>query len=448
MKITDLIVEQKLDEKPMGALAGLGNKIASKFGSGKAMGKLDTGKIANDLRKQFDVYLGKTGQQADAQVIVDFLSSIGLPTDAVNASSAAATTTTAPAQDMKTTLGVGKNAGKPMATPNPKEPTGPINTATKPGPDTQPAAGPEVDYDTPAYRRKGVPEPTFDKPASNQPATAAQAQPADKLKSPYSNVSYNTSTGFDKDTMQNKSKPMSPGVVGGVPNTSNDASRVTSVLRKANNPTNSPQQALKARLNRGGGKVKTGFGAYKAAAAAKGLKAGMYDSVSYESLKQEMFLTEALSGSQIDKIFLATAQLMAKQGMSGASSTTPQGGGQTAQGGGTDSTAPQGGSQGLFKSFAQGFKDTDGQKGQASAFNKTQSRDQDFAGSLNFNQLSKLLPSTDPATLIRTLKMVISGGKLNQQQLGVLGVAMTDIVKADAQTTSKIMQTLKRISAE
>jgi hypothetical protein len=30
----------------------------------------------------------------------------------------------------------------------------------------------------------------------------------------------------------------------------------------------------------------------------------------------------------------------------------------------------------------------------------------------------------------------------------VLGVAMTDIVKADAQTTTKIMQTLKRISAE
>jgi hypothetical protein len=119
MKITDLIVEQQLDEKPMGALSGIGNKIASKFGSGKAMGKLDTGKIANDLRKQFDVYLGKTGQQADAQVIIDFLSSMGLPTDAVNASSAAATTTTtAPAKDMKSTLGIGKNAGQPMATPN------------------------------------------------------------------------------------------------------------------------------------------------------------------------------------------------------------------------------------------------------------------------------------------------------------------------------------------
>jgi hypothetical protein len=58
------------------------------------------------------------------------------------------------------------------------------------------------------------------------------------------------------------------------------------------------------------------------------------------------------------------------------------------------------------------------------------------------------LPNTDQQTLIRALRTVIGGGKLNQQQLGVLGVAMTDIVKADAQTTTKIMQTLKRISAE
>jgi hypothetical protein len=369
MKITDLIVEQKLDEKPMGALAGLGNKIASKFGSGKAMGKLDTGKIANDLRKQFDVYLGKTGQQADAQVITDFLSSMGLPTDAVNASSAS---TTAPAQDMKTTLGIGKNAGQPMAVRNPSEPkmdpTAPMPKSSGP---SDPAAGDATNYDTPTYQRKGVADPV--------------TQPMDRNK-------------FN-------------------------------------------QSALKARLKAGAGagKVKTGFGAYKAAAAAKGLKAGMYDSVSYESLRQEMFLTEALSAGQVDKIFLATAQLMAKQGMTGAGSA-PQGGGQTAQAGA--------GGPGLIKSFVQGFKDTDGQKGQAGAFNKTQSKDQDFSGNLNFNQLAKLLPNTDQQALVRALRLVISGSNLNQQQLGVLGVAMTDIVKADAQTTSKIMQTLKRISAE
>jgi hypothetical protein len=390
MKITDLIVEQQLDEKPMGALSGIGNKIASKFGSGKAMGKLDTGKIANDLKKQFDVYLGKTGQQADAQVIIDFLSSMGLPTDAVNASSAAATTTTAPAKDMKSTLGIGKNAGQPMATPNqPKrvdptlDPSAPMPAASSPN---DPAAGDTTNYDIPAFQRKGMAPPV--------------TQPLDRNK-----IS---------------------------------------------------QTALKNRLKAGGGagKVKTGFGAYKASAAAKGLKAGMYDSVSYDDLRQELFLTEALSGGQIDKIFLATAQLMAKQGFAGgtnAAAPSGSGAGATGSSGASNTAAPGPGSnpQSLAKSFLQGYKDTPGgQKGQASSFNKTQDPNQDFAGNLNFNQLTKLLPNTDQQTLIRALRTVIGGGKLNQQQLGVLGVAMTDIVKADAQTTTKIMQTLKRISAE
>lgn len=379
MKITDLIVEQKLDEKPMGALAGLGNKLASKFGSGKAMGKLDTGKIANDLKKQFDVYLGKTGQQADAQVIIDFLSSMGLPTDAVNATSAAAPTT-APAKDMKSTLGIGKNAGKPMATPNntrvdpTMDPNAPMPAASG---TAEPAAGDTTNYDIPTFQRKGMAAPT--------------TAPMDRNK-------------FN-------------------------------------------QTALKARLKAGSGagKVKTGFGAYKAAAAAKGLKAGMYDSVSYEDLRQELFLTEALSGGQIDKIFLATAQLMAKQGFTGGADTS------AAPSSASTSAAPGPGNnpQSLAKSFLQGYKDTaSGQKGQAGSFNKTQDANQDFAGNLNFNQLAKLLPNTDQQSLIRALRLVIGGGKLNQQQLGVLGVAMTDIVKADAQTTTKIMQTLKRVSAE
>ena len=392
MKITDLIVEQKLDEKPMGALAGLGNKIASKFGSGKAMGKLDTGKIANDLRKQFDMYLGKTGEPAEPQTIIDFLSSMGLPTDAVNANSAAAPAT-APAKDMKSTLGIGKNAGQPMATPNntridpTMDPIEPKQGTANPAASSTaaPAAGDTTDYDIPTFQRKGMAAPV--------------TQPMDKNK-------------FN-------------------------------------------QAALKARLKAGSGagKIKTGFGAYKAAAAAKGLKAGMYDSVSYEDLKQELFLTEALSGGQIDKIFLATAQLMAKQGISGGNAAAGSGASNaaapTGSAGASNAAGPSGNPQGLAKSFLQGYKDTPGgEKGQSGSFNKTQDPNKDFTGNLNFNQLAKLLPNTDQQTLIRALRLVISGGKLNQQQLGVLGVAMTDIVKADAQTTTKIMQTLKRVSAE
>ena len=388
MKITDLIVEKQITEKPMGALASIGNKIASKFGSDKAVGRLDTGKIANELRKQFDIYLGKTGEPLEPKTIIDFLSSMGLPTSAVNASSAAASTT-APAKDMKSTLGIGKNAGQPMATPNqPKQadptldPNAPMPSASGP---KDPAAGDTTNYDIPTFQRKGLAAP--------------------------------------------KTTPL-------------DRNKIS-------------QTALKNRLQAGGGagKVKSGFGAYKSAAAAKGLKAGMYDSVSYESLKEELFLTEALSKSEVDKIFLSTAQLMAKQGMTGGIAASGAGSSTgnvsaTAPAAGDDGSGSSGGgtAQSLGKSFLQGYKNTDGQKGQAGSFNKTQSADQDFAGNLNFNQLAKLLPSTDPATLIRALRLVINGGKLNQQQLGVLGVAMTDIVKADPQTTTKIMQTLKRVS--
>jgi hypothetical protein len=400
MRINDLLIEQRIDEKPMGALSGIGNKIAAKFGSGQATGRLETGNIANQLRKEFDVYIGKTGQEMDADSISQFLQSKGLPTDAVNSQAS--------------------NTGQPAAQAQPKagtanpQPTGRID--------------PTLDD----------PEAATDAPADNTAGNKAFGQMATQLSKPTDGA-----------------KPTATAATTPAPT----AGKLT------------PQQlaAKKAELlgrrktGASAGTTQSGFGNYVKKASGErivgankdgsvrtvNIKAGMYDSISYESLREELFLTEALSKSQVDNIFKATAQLMAKQGMSmpggaaQASAGAPQGGGQSsaAQGGGDQSG---GGVGGLAKSFAQGFKNT----GKPSDFNKTQNPDQDFAGSLNFNQLSKLLPSTDPATLIRALKMVISGGKLTQQQLGVLGVAMTDIIKADPATTTKIMQSLKRISAE
>jgi hypothetical protein len=82
MKIDDLIVEktQTLSEKPLGTLGKLGNKVASAFGSGKAQGRLETGNIANQLRKDFDVYVGKTGQAPTGEIVLGFLKSKGYPT--------------------------------------------------------------------------------------------------------------------------------------------------------------------------------------------------------------------------------------------------------------------------------------------------------------------------------------------------------------------------------
>lgn len=80
MKIHDLLIEHRLDEKPMGALKSLGNKAMASLGSGTAQGKVNTGTMANQLRKQFDTYLGSTGEEATPDSIVNFLKSKQLPT--------------------------------------------------------------------------------------------------------------------------------------------------------------------------------------------------------------------------------------------------------------------------------------------------------------------------------------------------------------------------------
>ena len=82
MKITDLLVENKkqVDEAPMGFLKTMGNKVAGAFGSGQAKGRLETGNIANQLKKEFDVYLGKTGDQPTGDLVLSFLKSKGYPT--------------------------------------------------------------------------------------------------------------------------------------------------------------------------------------------------------------------------------------------------------------------------------------------------------------------------------------------------------------------------------
>jgi hypothetical protein len=393
MKINDLIKEQQLSEKPMGALAGIGNKIASTFGSGTAAGKLETGKVANDLKKQFDVYLGKTGQQADPQTIIDFLSAMGLPTDAVNTSS------TGPAVDMKTALNIGNKNNEPMAYAKntPKEPEfdadQPVNTdAAK----TEPTMGsPKTDYDIPAYQRKGVADPV--------------TQPMDRNK-------------FNQANLAAKLRKLQ-------------------AARKAE-PADS----------------NSGFKGY--VAANKELKAGMYDSVSYESLKHELFLTEALSKSDIDKIFLATAQLMARQGATAptaaAGAATPGIGSKlagvaksTARGAASAAGALGGAAKDSWNKYADPKWALPG--GEDKPFRSGTSYQTDpgeKTGTLNMNQLSSMLPNVDKQALLAAVNKILRGDQINQQQLSVLGVAFSEIIKANPQDTVKIMNTLKRVSVE
>lgn len=81
MKIHELLIENRLDEKPMGLLKTIGNKTMAAFGSGKAAGKLQTGTMANQLRKEYDTYLGKSGEEPTVDNLLSFLKSKNLPTD-------------------------------------------------------------------------------------------------------------------------------------------------------------------------------------------------------------------------------------------------------------------------------------------------------------------------------------------------------------------------------
>jgi hypothetical protein len=175
MKITDIVSQkQQVDEAPVGMLKRAGLGIASKLGSQTAKGALNTATMANGLRKQFDYYLGQSGQKPNSDAIIAFLGANGFPTAGAEAAikQAAMAAGTMPAKDMRDTLGIGKNAGEPMATPNPSgrvEPTldDPEQPADQAADQQDDADVPKTnsdeknwdDYEEPAYKRKGIKNP-------------------------------------------------------------------------------------------------------------------------------------------------------------------------------------------------------------------------------------------------------------------------------------------------
>jgi hypothetical protein len=82
MKLYEVLLEDKkqVQEAPMGMLNTLGNKAMSKLGNARATGRLSTGALANQLHKEFQTYLGKTGREATKDAVMGFLSSKGYPT--------------------------------------------------------------------------------------------------------------------------------------------------------------------------------------------------------------------------------------------------------------------------------------------------------------------------------------------------------------------------------
>lgn len=219
MRVFDIIAESKqIDEAPMGMLKTIGNKLASKMpgtiGS-SAVGRLETGKVANQVKADFYKYLGQTGLEADADTIIQFLQSQGYPVAGAQAIAKKAETpaptgsaqpVATPAQAAPSATAAKQPTGKlapntpdannplPAATAQPQAAAAPVSAPkaapAKPAapvqspdaiaakraakqaaatttaraqmaanPVSQPAPAAPVDYDIPTWQRKGMTAP-------------------------------------------------------------------------------------------------------------------------------------------------------------------------------------------------------------------------------------------------------------------------------------------------
>lgn len=86
MKINEVLLEsENIDEvlniaQPKGFWSTVTDKALAAVGSGKAAGRLQTGQVANQLWKEFSVYLGKTGKGITRGTVLAFLKSKRFPT--------------------------------------------------------------------------------------------------------------------------------------------------------------------------------------------------------------------------------------------------------------------------------------------------------------------------------------------------------------------------------
>jgi hypothetical protein len=290
MKFSDIIVEnkkQELTEKPMGFLKTIGNKVASTFGSGQAQGRLDTGKEANTLRKEFDVFLGKSGQNPTGDLVLQFLKQKGYPTQsASNFVKAAVPTTNKPVAQPE------QPAATPQATPAAQQPDKTAIAAKVKA---------NVGKSAAANKASNFGQPV-EKPAPNTGA-AAFGQMAQQLTKPAAEPAATTTP---------QAAPTRTGgkVAGQVSQTPNAIRKrqARAVKKRTSHPAddNPNIQLGTESVNR-------------------------YQRMLESQINFYLLLEEVLTSKQLDQIFLAAVQDKAKGGQPAATGSAPAGGA-TAQG--------------------------------------------------------------------------------------------------------------------
>jgi len=412
MKIHDVITEselQQLDEAPagMGVFGRAGRKIASKLGHSKSTGVLDAGNDAIALRKEFNRYLGKTGQQPNSEALMMFLQQSGYPTQGVEkiiaGHDAGAPTGVLGKGSSNISAFRDRMAQKKAAAGGDAqqkiEPTG--NIEVPPGGETPAAGGGAAD--TPAGFA----------PKANVSVTDPSGNPVP--------------TGVPSTTTDPLARIKSLAGVGG-------STAATAAEPAAAAPAN-PQADLKAKLKAKQGVGATTGGGFKAAKAKFG-KA--FENLDLENMElDEEGDVKVLPSSIIDQALLRAVQDSYKLGAgqninTGASGTTP----------GLDQDKPK---QGMMGKFAQGFSQAAG--GNTGSLGGADGGSGDVEGSLNARQMAQLLPGVDPSLLQTSVKAVMTGGNLSMKQQQALATAFTALIKADPQTTTKVMNMLKKVSA-
>jgi hypothetical protein len=334
MKINQLINEhtQRLDEKPMGILSKAGNTIMSKLGSGRASGKLQTGDLANKMHKEYDTYLGQTGEEPSADSILAFLKFKKYPTQNV-----AAYLASPEAQD-QAPAGPGE---APAAAAAPEKTAAPAANAAPTTPEA-PAASAEA-------------------PAA-EPATAAKPAPSFNNQLAGGKQTVTTGGSFNPATMKNEPGAAAP--TAEVPNPNGYNSKTGAAIpatapskdqraeiqagraaAKAGGPqyggnfdtqTGEPVD-LKAQIKARLGKPDTNFKGYQSAAKAKGIQ-----NASKSFAGKRKLAEAAIGGKVVDKAILIAAQDAAKMGIGANIGAAPASGGAAPASGGA---APAGGGE-------------------------------------------------------------------------------------------------------
>lgn len=420
MKVKDLVVENKIDEAPMGALKTFGLQSISGV-SPTASGKFQTGTMANQLSADFKEYLGKTGQTAEPDIVLAFLKSKGVPTDSAEKIIAAGPEKSMLAKGMDALKGMVKGKGSDQQ-------------QSQQGQDPaqqQPAQGKDQNP-----QPKGRIEPKLEpeqpqQGATPQDAAAGQQPPARKQGGGKVAGQQSQTPGAvakrEKRAASGKASSTS-GAIDQFVKTQTGPNPVTMKAEPQQNPVPQKQKQPRQRKKPAGA---VGDKNWQRLA-----QPSFGESIEYEY----DLLLEALSKGQLDKIFMAAAQDAAKAGVQGAGGGQQSGAGSAAQpgakqqGGGTQTG---GGGGGALGGFARGLMGQDDSQG-----------DGKVTGQLNANQLASLLPGVDPKILAQAVAVVRQGKQPNRTQMTTLGNAMIAIIKADPQTTTKVMQLLKRVSVQ